>query len=185
MTKGYYACSACGEDITPCRLSYSKKNVYMGHRHFLPKNHEFWFQKKAFNNEVEECYPPKLLTGHDVWEQVKGINNKWGKWTSKKQKNVNSNTSNCWKKTSIFFDLEYCIYLLVRHQLDVMHIEKNVCESIYNTLLNILGKTNYLPHPLDNEVFESECLAYIGRDDCYALATMEWLGLNHMHVYMV
>lgn len=43
---------------------------------------------------------------------------------------------------------------------------------------------NCLPYPLDNEVFESECLAYIGRDDCYALATMEWFGLNHMHIHM-
>ena len=46
-----------------------------------------------------------------------------------------------WKKKSIFFKLEYWKYLLIRHQLDVMHIEKNVCESIYGTLLNIPGKT--------------------------------------------
>ncbi|XP_059635253.1 uncharacterized protein LOC132277409 [Cornus florida] len=31
--------------------------------------------------------------------------------------------------------------LLVRHNLDVMHIEKNVCESIIGTLLNIKGKS--------------------------------------------
>ena len=43
---------------------------------------------------------------------------------------------------------------------------------------------NYLPHPHDNKVFESKCLACIGGDDCYALATMEWLGLNHMHIYI-
>ena len=77
MTKGYYACPACGEGITPCRLSHSKKNANMGHRCFLPKNHEFRFQKKAFNNKVEERDPPKLLTGHNGWEQVKDINNKW------------------------------------------------------------------------------------------------------------
>ncbi|KAK9232680.1 hypothetical protein WN943_022928 [Citrus x changshan-huyou] len=44
-------------------------------------------------------------------------------------------------KKSIFYNLEYWNYLLVRHQLDVMHIEKNVCESIYGTLLHIPGKT--------------------------------------------
>ena len=49
--------------------------------------------------------------------------------------------ANCWKKKSIFFDFEYWKYLHVRHNLDVMHIEKNVCESIIGTLLNILGKT--------------------------------------------
>ena len=30
---------------------------------------------------------------------------------------------------------------MVRHDLDVMHIEKNVCESLIGTLLNIPGKT--------------------------------------------
>ena len=46
-----------------------------------------------------------------------------------------------WKKKSIFFDLEYWKYLYVRHVLDVMHIEKNVCESIVSTLLGIEEKT--------------------------------------------
>ncbi|KAL6276903.1 hypothetical protein ACE6H2_020504 [Prunus campanulata] len=46
----------------------------------------------------------------------------------------------CWKKKSKFFDLEYWKYLPVRHVLDVMHIEKNVCDSIIGTLLEIPGK---------------------------------------------
>ena len=29
----------------------------------------------------------------------------------------------------------------LRHNLDVMHIEKNICDSIISTLLNIEGKT--------------------------------------------
>ena len=50
--------------------------------------------------------------------------------------------ANCWKKKYIFFYLEYWKYLHVRHNVDVMHIEKNDCESIIGTLLNIPGKTN-------------------------------------------
>ncbi|BBG99406.1 hypothetical protein Prudu_009088 [Prunus dulcis] len=49
----------------------------------------------------------------------------------------------CWKKKSKFFDLEYWKYLHVRHVLDVMHIEKNVCDSIIGTLLEIPGKNKY------------------------------------------
>lgn len=45
------------------------------------------------------------------------------------------------KKKSIFFELEYWKFLPVRHCLDVMHIEKNVFESLIGTLLNIPGKT--------------------------------------------
>ena len=48
---------------------------------------------------------------------------------------------NVWKKRSIFFNLSYWKFLFVRHCLDVMHIENNVCDSIIATLLNILGKT--------------------------------------------
>ena len=45
-----------------------------------------------------------------------------------------------WKKKSIFFCLPYWEVLVVRHKLDVMHIEKNVCESMINTLLDCKGK---------------------------------------------
>jgi hypothetical protein len=46
-----------------------------------------------------------------------------------------------WKKISIFFELSYWSSLKLRHNLDVMHIEKNICESILGTLMNIDGKT--------------------------------------------
>lgn len=45
------------------------------------------------------------------------------------------------KKKSVFFELEYWKYIPVRHILDVMHIEKNCCDAIIGTLLNIPGKT--------------------------------------------
>jgi hypothetical protein len=37
--------------------------------------------------------------------------------------------------------LPYWEYLLLPHNLDVMHIEKNICENILFTLLNVPGKT--------------------------------------------
>ena len=46
-----------------------------------------------------------------------------------------------WKKRSIFFDLPYWCDLDIRHCIDVMHVEKNVCDSVIGTLLNIQGKT--------------------------------------------
>ena len=103
------------------------------------------------------------------------------------EKNVNRgkseiNNTNCWKKKSIFFDLEYWKYLHVRHNLDVMHIEKNVCESIIGTLLNIAGKTkdglnsrlDLVEMGLRSELaprFESK-RTYLP-PACYTLSTME------------
>ena len=46
-----------------------------------------------------------------------------------------------WNKKSMFFKLSYWSKLLLRHKLDVMHIEKNVCDNLLGTLLNIDGKT--------------------------------------------
>ncbi|KAI5351322.1 hypothetical protein L3X38_004213 [Prunus dulcis] len=70
---------------------------------------------------------------------VEGINYKWG---LKNGGSVDENDGDrvCWKRKSKFFDLEHWKYLHVRHVLDVMHIEKNVCDSIISTLLGIPGK---------------------------------------------
>ncbi|XP_071694922.1 uncharacterized protein [Rutidosis leptorrhynchoides] len=46
-----------------------------------------------------------------------------------------------WKKISIFFKLPYWKDNLIRHNLDVMHIEKNVCDSVIGTLMNLDEKT--------------------------------------------
>lgn len=46
-----------------------------------------------------------------------------------------------WKKKSIFFELPYWEHHLIRHNLDVMHIEKNVCDNVLCTVLGVLGKS--------------------------------------------
>ena len=46
-----------------------------------------------------------------------------------------------WRKESIFFELPYWSLLLISHNLDVMHIEKNICDSILGTLLQLEGKS--------------------------------------------
>ncbi|KAL0437694.1 UNVERIFIED_CONTAM: hypothetical protein Sradi_0477300 [Sesamum radiatum] len=46
-----------------------------------------------------------------------------------------------WTKKSIFWDLPYWNTHLIRHNLDVMHIEKNVFDNIFNTVMDIKGKT--------------------------------------------
>jgi len=64
------------------------------------------------------------------------LNTIFGK-TQKKEK-----SKTCiWKKRSILFDLPYWSGLDVRHCIDVMHVEKNVCDSVIGTLFNIQGKT--------------------------------------------
>jgi hypothetical protein len=40
-----------------------------------------------------------------------------------------------WTKKSIFFELDYWSCIELKHNIDVMHVEKNVCESLLGTLL--------------------------------------------------
>jgi len=45
------------------------------------------------------------------------------------------------EEIDIFFEIPYWSKLDVRHCIDVMHVEKNVCDCIIGTVLNIKGKT--------------------------------------------
>ena len=40
-----------------------------------------------------------------------------------------------------FWELPYWSSLLLRHNLDVMHVKKNVCDSLIGTIMNIDGKS--------------------------------------------
>ncbi|KAL6561202.1 hypothetical protein OROMI_016803 [Orobanche minor] len=46
-----------------------------------------------------------------------------------------------WKKRSIFWNLPYWSSNMIRHNLDVMHVEKNVFENIFNTVMDNPKKT--------------------------------------------
>jgi len=90
--------------------------------------------QKTFNQTTEEEKAPKGLNIEHVYDRVKHL------IASYEKVKLNTVDKNLWKKKSIFSDLSYWKSLLVRHYLDVMHIEKNVCDSIYDTLLNIPSK---------------------------------------------
>ncbi|KAL8155839.1 hypothetical protein AgCh_001037 [Apium graveolens] len=133
--KGAKACPICEDAMIDLRLKNCKKNVYMGHRTFLPLTHPYRKRKNDFDGTIETRVARFPLTGKEVFERVKDIDVVLGKLYKKPTPN------SIWKKRSIFWDLPYWEHLQVRHCLDFMHIEKNVCESIIRTLLNIPGKT--------------------------------------------
>lgn len=137
-TKGYYACPNCGEKTYAERLEHGNKMAFTGHRRFLSRYHAYRKLSEDFNGKEELDPAPKPLTGEQVWKEVEAINYEWGKRIGKWK---DDGCTKCYKKRSIFFDLPYWKSLYVRHCLNVMHIENYVCESIFGTLLNILGKT--------------------------------------------
>ncbi|KAL8135869.1 hypothetical protein AgCh_010471 [Apium graveolens] len=137
-TKGKLACPVCRYEISSMYLKHSKKLCYMNHRNFLDPNHKWIFDKRRFNGEVETGTSAPMLTGRQVAEIIDGYENSFGGVGKTRKVGCDINP---WNKKSIFFDLPYWKDNLTRHNLDVIHIEKNICDSVLGTLLNIGGKT--------------------------------------------
>jgi len=135
--KGAFACPVCEDDMEKDWLTHSNKNVYRRTRRFLPPSHRYRKMKTKFNGTFEKGVARGRVSGFQLYEQVKVYRTVLGK----RKKGSNSNKKDLWKKKSILWDLPYWKYMSVRHCLDVMHIEKNVCDSLISTLLDIPGKT--------------------------------------------
>ncbi|XP_057760478.1 uncharacterized protein LOC130980854 [Arachis stenosperma] len=110
--------------------------------------HKFRLSRTKFNGKDELKDSPATLTGSEILEQLEGINVSFRKklQTSKgrrtRQKIVEGDDeSGMWRKKSIFFYLPYWESNLLRHNLDVMHIEKNVSDNVLYTLLNETGRS--------------------------------------------
>ena len=63
---GKFACPSCNKETCSYQLQHGRKFCYMGHRHFLPTNHRFRYDKTSFNGEEELRIPPTQLSGVDV-----------------------------------------------------------------------------------------------------------------------
>ncbi|XP_057770620.1 uncharacterized protein LOC130990399 [Salvia miltiorrhiza] len=127
-TKGKLACPVCNKNTDSLWLKNCGKHCYMGNRRFLEKNHYFRNDLKSFNGNKETRDPPRRPTGSSILADLEGFEMKFGKLVSN-----NPNLPFNWKKKSILFDLPYWKDNLLPHNLDVMHITKNVCESIIGT----------------------------------------------------
>lgn len=112
----------------------------------MPIRHR-WRKSKAFNGKNEKALPPKQLSGKDIFELLQKLDHlqgfKYGKHPGNKKRKASSKDmpGKNFTKMSILFELPYWKDMKLPHNLDVMHIEKNICESLFGTLLNIDGKS--------------------------------------------
>ncbi|GJY78968.1 CACTA transposable element [Tanacetum coccineum] len=134
--QGYYACPTCNED-TPS-MAVKNKIVYVGYRRFLRTQHPLRSKFKEFCGFPEPKPKPRKFTEMDiqlqiskVFKRVPGKHPEIAKKNPKPNRKIELN----WSKRSIFWDLEYWPFLLLKNNYDVMHIEKNALEALLNTLL--------------------------------------------------
>ena len=102
----------------------------------MPTLHCYQRLQKAFNGTADEEKALKALNDEHIYDWVKHL------IASYEKGKQNTFDKNVWKKRSISFDLPYWKSLLVRHCLDIMHVEKNICDRIIGTSLNIKTKDN-------------------------------------------
>ncbi|XP_075104365.1 uncharacterized protein LOC142178536 [Nicotiana tabacum] len=137
-TKGYMACPTCNKNAPSHKLR--SKICYMDHRWYLDPKHT-WRRSKNFDGKIEKRLKPKELSGDDVLQQLDFLStNRPGKHPNNKKRKRLPEELN-WVRRSILFELPYWKSLKLRHNLDIMHIEKNICENILGTILSIEGKT--------------------------------------------
>jgi hypothetical protein len=117
----------------------------MGHRRCLPTEHLWRLNRRLFDGTEEFECAPNVPCGDEILQQLDGIafeDENAGKKKRKKRKTGAASSDDVvWKEKNIFFILPYWKDNLLRHNLDVMHIEKSVMDNILGTILDIKGKT--------------------------------------------
>ncbi|KAL0360853.1 UNVERIFIED_CONTAM: hypothetical protein Sradi_3769800 [Sesamum radiatum] len=139
-TAGIMGCPICMENTQAFRLQHGRKACYFDcHRQFLSHDHPYRRNKRSFTkNRQERKIAQPRLTGDEIRRRVE----QYGTAVEEPltyppgYDNVHN-----WTKKNIFWDLSYWNTHLIRHNLDVMHIEKNVFDNIFNTVMDIKGKT--------------------------------------------
>ncbi|GJX25674.1 transposon, En/Spm-like protein [Tanacetum coccineum] len=99
--------------------------------------------------------PPPQLTGDEIWEQIRYLPTIYeGKPYRPGNKKIDGfGVTHNWVKRSIFWELPYWHTLLIRHNLDLMHIEKNFFENLFHTIMGTLKTKDNVKARKDIEIY--------------------------------
>ncbi|XP_050280569.1 uncharacterized protein LOC126721563 [Quercus robur] len=143
-TKGELACPSYAVKTESRYLRNGRKFCYMGHRRWLDVDHDFRKDGMSFDGSIDTRLAPEPPVTSDIIVETEHLLGRClgrkCQLAYKKRKRREADQSG-WKKRSIFFTLPYWEDHKLRHNLDVMHIEKNVMDNILSTLLNLKDKT--------------------------------------------
>lgn len=138
-TAGKLACPCCMEGIKAFKLKHGGKISWFDcHRRFLPMHPEFrrnttGFMKKQINFEE----PPATLSPEEVWHRFRDL----PQVTNSPQSKIPGyGVTHNWTKQSISWELPYWKHNLLSHNLDVMRIEKNFFDNIFNTMMRSITR---------------------------------------------
>jgi hypothetical protein len=109
--------------------------MFLCHQHFLPGNHRFWKQIKEFRKGVVVTQgPPKRLTTAEIAEWHNRLAPKGDGFAGFAKEHNSTHIPGSW-------ELPYATTLIFMHNIDVMHQECNMAESIISMCLDDKKKT--------------------------------------------
>ncbi|XP_043816100.1 uncharacterized protein LOC122724634 [Manihot esculenta] len=140
---GRMSCPYCMENSKAFILQHGGKPSFFDcHRQFLPINHPYRRQKDKFRKYfIEKTHPPSRMAGDVIQHRVNLLSDVVFGTTAGKQTIPGFGVQHNWVKKSIFWELLYWQSNLLRHNLNVMHIEKNVFDNIFYTVMDVNGKS--------------------------------------------
>ncbi|XP_004301612.1 PREDICTED: uncharacterized protein LOC101300922 [Fragaria vesca subsp. vesca] len=110
IVKGYHGCPICLDQTEPTRLKTGRKMSHNNNKRFLEKYHPYRKLKAAFNNRTKDKTAPVPLTGEELLSRLEQEVAKLPlgkKDKTPKYKGGEDERRPCWKKKSIFFELDY------------------------------------------------------------------------------
>ncbi|CAM8934495.1 unnamed protein product [Rhodiola kirilowii] len=123
-TQGKLGCPCCMDETKTFVLKNGRKVSYFGrHRRFLPENHLYRGNTQNFyRDRMDFDGPIQFRSSHEVYDRVRNLKYIW-------EQRINEvfdgfGVEHNWTKKSIFWELPYWMDVKLRHNLDVMHIEK-------------------------------------------------------------
>ena len=140
-THGRLACPYCSVEAGAFLLDACKKPCWFDcHRQYLPEGHKFLKDKIKFRKNVKVRRVTSIPepTGENIWQTIQHFPTVYEgtPFSTTFKKPDGFGVSHNWVKRSIFWELPYWRKLLIRHNLDVMHIEKNVFENLFHTIMD-------------------------------------------------
>lgn len=143
-THGKFACPYCMENTKSDWLQVGRKHSWFDcHRQFLPPDHPYRDDAHAFTKgRTEGDAPPERMGGHELRWRIDVLPDiVFGVAPFCTDKIHGFGQEHNWTKKSIFWELPYWHTNLIRHNLDVMHIEKNFFDNIFNTVMDVKDKS--------------------------------------------
>jgi hypothetical protein len=154
---GKFPCPVCKATLEFIWLKKGGKfSSFDKHRQFLPLDHAFREDTKNFTKGVTVTDPePQKMTSAQVHAQIDALvvnrkkdnpkKGKRNKHNPKKDCFVGYGVEHMWTHKSRLERLPYFDDLLLPHNIDVMHTEKNIAEALWATLMDIPDKTKDNP----------------------------------------